>query len=101
MIVRIHYTERITTNPLTCISTSRDEGTYMLVGGTRAFAGASGGGTFTVNGTFIGARGARGCLADAPPVNAVLVLRGVGTTYLPGQVALRGRQPPVRYARRH
>ena len=84
VIFRITYTERVSTNPLTCVTTIVDQGSYTLVGGTRAFAGIAGEGDFMVNGTSVGARNGLRCAGPAaPPVAVVLLLRGTGTTRLP------------------
>jgi hypothetical protein len=61
------------------------EGTYTVTGGTGAFTGVTGGGTFTASGVFVAARDEAGnCLQlDVPPVSFSEVVTGTGTTTLP------------------
>ena len=60
------------------------EGEYTITGGDGAYAGASGGGTFTAMGEFVAGRDESGtCLGfDMPPVAFTEVVEGVGTTVL-------------------
>src|SRR3954447_24700714 len=50
-------------DPTACRGTAHASGTWTITGGSGAYAGASGHGTFTGSGTIVGARDARGrCL---------------------------------------
>lgn len=61
------------------------EGTYTVTGGTEAFTGITGSGTFTATGVLVAGRDEqRQCLGlDSPPLAFSEVVRGSGTTTLP------------------
>lgn len=85
--VVIHDTYRVelATGDRSCTTHIAVEGTWSIAMGTGAFAGATGGGTFTAHGVFVAGRAASGdCLGlDSPPVAFTQVVRGVGTASLP------------------
>ncbi len=63
-----------------CSATAAGGGTFTITGGTGAYRGVSGKGTFTSNGVMIGARGAhRNCLPKAQPTINYVIVRLVGT----------------------
>jgi hypothetical protein len=63
-----------------CPATSAGDGTFTITGGTGAYRGVSGKGTFTSNGVMIGARDAHGkCLAKAQPTINYVTVTLVGT----------------------
>ena len=68
-----------------CLATARGGTTWKVIGGTGAYAGATGGGTYTDHGTLLGARGADGaCLGKAaPPPYVIVTADFVGTVTLP------------------
>jgi hypothetical protein len=63
-----------------CSAPAAGGGTFTLPGGTGAYRGVSGKGTFTSNGVMIGARDAHGkCLAKAQPTINYVTVTLVGT----------------------
>ena len=52
-------------NPVACVGHFTNSGTYVLTGGTGAYAGISGGGTYSTWGTVVAARTPSGC-GDTP-----------------------------------
>ena len=74
-------------DPTSCRGTATASGTWVITGGTGAYAGASGHGTFTGAGTIIGARDDRGrCLgpeSGVDPKVAIVTLGGSGVAELP------------------
>ena len=68
-------------NPATCILTIDEAGPYEITGGTGTFAGISGSGTDTVQGTVVFGRTPGGC--SQAPIGTVVVVRASGTTTLP------------------
>jgi hypothetical protein len=73
-------------NLRTCSATASGGGTFTIEGGTGAYRGATGKGTFTAHGVLIGARSKSGtCLGEnAPPAANYVTVTAVGT------IALRG-----------
>lgn len=67
-------------DPVRCINRFTAAGTFDILGGTGAYAGASGGGTFTSEGRNILTRTASGC---SPPSYEVTRVHDVGTITLP------------------
>ena|SRR5947209_3397363 len=64
-------------NPATCTATiSTNAGTYTIIGGTGAYAGASGSGTFTARGFVAFPRIDGGCGEEPTIFVAVVTLRG-------------------------
>lgn len=82
------YTVQIRQDGQSCTWLIKAEGTYTLTGGTQAFTGAVGSGTFTASGVFVAGRDEAGeCVGlDSRPVAFSEVVRGAGTT-LAGTVA--------------
>jgi len=62
-------------NPITCTVTFTETGVYQLASGTGAYAGVSGGGTYSARGVGVGHRTADGC--SEPRVRFVVTARGV------------------------
>ncbi len=79
------YTVRIAPAGQSCTWLIEIEGTYTITGGTGAFSGVWGGGTFAASGVFVAGRDEAGaCLGlDSPPVAFSEVVTGTGTTTLP------------------
>lgn len=70
-------------NYRTCTAKATGTGTWTIVDGTGAYANAAGSGTFTAQGSFVGARDSQGrCDPNAEPVLSAFVLRGTGTASL-------------------
>jgi hypothetical protein len=71
-------------NLRTCTATASGGGTFTIEGGTGAYRGATGKGTFTAHGILIGARGKSGaCLGEsAPPAANYVTVTAVGTIAL-------------------
>lgn len=74
-------------DPVSCTGTATATGTWTISGGTGAYAGATGHGTFSGTGRLVGERDGRGgCLgpdSDADPKVSVSTLRGTGVAQLP------------------
>jgi hypothetical protein len=84
VFLRDTYRAEITTDPDSCVTRITVQGTYSLTGGTGAYSGATGAGTFSAAGTLVAHREEAGCLGfDAPPRAFVEIVRGTGTTTLP------------------
>lgn len=67
-----------------CTAKSASTGTWRITGGTGAYAGAAGSGTFTSRGSFTGARDPNGaCDPAAAPKTSVSTVRGAGTAAVP------------------
>ncbi len=64
-------------NPVACVGHFTNTGTYVLTGGTGAYSGISGGGTYSSRGTMIAARTPSGC-GDTP-----IAVFGVGRAHGP------------------
>ena len=73
-------------DPASCTAKATSSGTWTFTGGTGAYAGASGQGTFTGHATLVGSRDERGqCQgpdSDVEPKVAISTLRGTGTADL-------------------
>lgn len=69
-------------NPKTCLMTVSQTGPYTLSGGTGAYAGISGSGTYQVSILVVGARSGGTCSKTAPPVAFQQVIRGSGKAHL-------------------
>jgi hypothetical protein len=84
VLLRDTYIFTVTTDGQSCASDISVEGTWTIVSGTGAYAGATGGGNFTAHGIFVAGREpSGGCLGfDSPPVAFSQVVRGVGTVDL-------------------
>ena len=71
-VFREHFAWTI--NLRACMARGTGSGTFTITGGTRAYAGASGEGTFVDRGTLIGARDSQGqCLGPDSPVPPKLI----------------------------
>ena len=74
-------------HPTSCRGTATASGTWVISGGTGAYAGATGHGTFTGSGTIVGTRDDHGrCLgpeSGADPQVAIVTLRGSGVAEVP------------------
>jgi hypothetical protein len=63
-----------------CTAKAVGTGTWTVMGGTGAYAGAQGNGTFTDHGSFVGARDVHGaCDPNAEPTLSNFTLRGIGS----------------------
>lgn len=73
-------------NLRTCTATASGGGRFTIEGGTGAYRGATGKGSFTAHGILIGARSKSGkCLGEnAPPAANYVTVKAVGTISLPG-----------------
>lgn len=73
-------------DPVSCTGKADATGTWTITGGTGAYGGATGHGTFHGTGSLVGERDGRGgCLgpdSDAAPKVAVSTLRGTGVAQL-------------------
>ena len=81
--VIVQFTGRPTSfqfDPVRCITSFAVSGTFTIIGGTGAYAGASGSGTFTSEGQSILRRTVSGC---SPPSYEVTKVLDVGTINLP------------------
>jgi hypothetical protein len=67
-------------NEIACVARFEFEGTYDITGGTGAYAGASGSGTYRGRGIFIGTRTAQGCSEDG---ETFVFVHAEGSTTLP------------------
>ena len=63
-------------NPVTCVATLAGTGPYTIIGGTGAYAGASGQGTFTARGLVVFDRTAGGCSEEPRSFFASVTLSG-------------------------
>lgn len=70
-----------TFNPVTCVLTLNESGPYQFLGGTGAYTGISGSGTYSTRGTVIFGRTSDGCTQE--PIASVVLIRASGTTTLP------------------
>ena len=72
----------------TCVATIREHGTVRFTGGTGAYAGATGSGTFdTPLGTVVGVRDSNGVCTLGPGSVGVVVIRVTGTITIPTTAA--------------
>ena len=73
-------------DPVACRGVATSSGTWVITGGTGAYAGATGHGTFGGTGTIIGQRDQAGACqgpeSDVDPTVSVASLRGSGTAEL-------------------
>lgn len=69
-------------NPKTCLLTVTQTGTYKLSGGTGAYAGISGHGTYRLSVLAIGARSGGTCSKTAPPTAFQQLIRASGPVRL-------------------
>jgi hypothetical protein len=80
-------TDTFSFDPRSCIGTFTSKGPYKITGGTGAFTGAKGSGTFQVQGHVVGPRQADGTCAPPEsgqqPVSFTGSVRANGTTTLP------------------
>jgi hypothetical protein len=66
-----------------CTAKASGSGTWTIVSGTGAYAGAAGAGTFSDRGSFVGDRDSHGaCDPNAEPALSTFVLRGAGSVSL-------------------
>jgi hypothetical protein len=70
-------------NPATCLLTINEHGTYTLTGGTGAYAGITGNGTYKLSILGIGARSGGKCSQSLPPVAFHQVINATGPVSLP------------------
>ena len=70
-------------NPKTCLLTVNFHGTYTLTGGTGAFTGITGNGTYKLSILAIGARSGGKCSQSKPPVAWHQVINASGPVSLP------------------
>jgi hypothetical protein len=68
--------EELTLNPRSCVGKLEASGTWQVLGGTGAYAGAQGSGTLTVSGTVFLAREAGGCSETEGTLNGVIKITG-------------------------
>jgi hypothetical protein len=61
-----------------CTAQITEQGTYKITGGAKAYAKASGNGTYSVVGYFVG------CNPKKPPTTFSLVIQAAGPIHLPG-----------------
>lgn len=76
--------ETPTDDPLTCVQTDVFGGTFLITGGTGAFAGATGSGTFTGDGTIVTSRRHNGGCSQHQ-VFGLHVIHATGTVSVPAQ----------------
>lgn len=69
-------------NPKTCLLTVSQKGTYTLSGGTGAYAGIKGSGTYQLSILAVGARSGGMCSKTAPPVAFQQLIRASGPVHL-------------------
>lgn len=69
-------------NPKTCLLTVSQKGPYTLSGGTGAYAGISGSGTYQLSILAVGARSGGACSKTAPPVSFQQLIRASGPVHL-------------------
>ena len=70
-------------NPRTCLLTVNEKGTYKLSGGTGAYAGISGTGTYHITILAVGAKSAGTCSKTVPPPSWQQVIDASGPVSLP------------------
>jgi hypothetical protein len=70
-------------NPTTCLLTINEHGTYTLTGGTGAYAGITGNGTYKLSILGIGASSGGKCVQNQPPVAFHQVINASGPVSLP------------------
>ncbi len=70
-------------NPKTCLATLNFHGTYTLTGGTGAYSGVTGSGTYKLSILAIAARSGGKCDLNKPPVAWHQVVNATGTATLP------------------
>jgi hypothetical protein len=70
-------------NPTTCLLTINEHGTYTLTGGTGAYAGITGNGTYKLSILGIGASSGGKCVQNKPPVAFHQVINASGPVSLP------------------
>jgi hypothetical protein len=70
-------------NPKTCLVTINFHGTYTLTGGTGAYSGITGGGTYKLSILGIVARSGGKCSQSKPPLAFHQVINATGTASLP------------------
>lgn len=70
-------------NPVRCVGTLTFSGTWDVTGGTGAYVGADGGGTFSGRGTFVNRRAPDGTCTQEN-AGGILVRNHVGTLTVPG-----------------
>ena len=76
-------TRSFTFNPIACHARFQTVGTWSLSGGTDSFAGATGSGTFTTDGTIIGVHGTDGCVLEGEGVRFNVTDKAEGTAIVP------------------
>ena len=69
-------------NPKTCLLTVSEKGTYTLSGGTGAYAGISGHGSYQLSILAVAARSGGKCAKTAPPAAYQQVIRASGPVHL-------------------
>ena len=69
-------------NPKTCLMTVNQHGTFKLSGGTGAYAGISGSGTYQVSILAVGARSGGTCSKTKPPVAFQPIIKASGPATL-------------------
>lgn len=69
-------------NPKTCLMTVNQHGTYKLSGGTGAYAGISGSGTYQVSILAVAARSGGTCSKTKPPVAFQQIIKASGPVKL-------------------
>jgi len=69
-------------NPKTCLVTVNFHGTYTITGGTGAYSGVTGSGTYKLNILAIAARSGGKCTQSLPPVAFHQVINATGTASL-------------------
>jgi hypothetical protein len=74
-------------DPTSCTAQATGTGTWTITGGTGAYAGATGSGSFADRGTLVGARDRNGACqgpdSGVEPKIAASILRGTGSASLP------------------
>jgi hypothetical protein len=70
-------------NPKTCLVTINFHGTYTLTGGTGAYSGITGSGTYKLSILGIAARSGGKCAQSKPPLAFHQVINATGTASLP------------------
>lgn len=70
-------------NPKTCLLKINFHGTYQLTGGTGAYTGITGSGTYKLSILAIGAKSGGKCTQSQPPVAFHEVINATGTASLP------------------
>ena len=69
-------------NPKTCLATLNVHGTYTITGGTGAYSGITGGGTYKLNILAIAAKVSGKCNLNKPPLAWHQVINATGTASL-------------------